>query len=121
MEQQIKLVDVSGAAEREQAFWPTVVLPRAAIEAEVERLASIPRPANGRRAASINHPMNSGPVPSFAPGIDVHIEVLKPGEKTDLLMRNSSRVDIWRPLAAGVAATGKAGSALRRLASCHFH
>lgn len=94
MEQQIKLVDVSGATEREQAFWPTVVLPRAAIEAEVERLASIPRPANGRRAASINHPMNSGPVPSFAPGIDVHIEVLKPGEKTDLLMRNSSRVDI---------------------------
>lgn len=94
MEQQIKLVDVSGAPVREQAFWPTVVLPRAAIEAEIERLASLPRPANGRRAASINHPMNQGPVPAFAPGIDVHIEVLKPGEKTDPVMRNSSRVDM---------------------------
>lgn len=94
MEQQIKLVDVSGAPVREQAFWPTVVLPRAVIEAEIERLASLPRPANGRRAASINHPMNQGPVPAFAPGIDVHIEVLKPGEKTDPVMRNSSRVDM---------------------------
>lgn len=94
MEKQITLVDVSGAPQRQQAFWPTVVLTRAAIEEEVDRLASLPRPASGRRAASINHPMNPGPVPAFAPGIDVHIEVLKPGEKTDLLMRNSSRIDI---------------------------
>ena len=94
MDPQIKLIDVSGALAREQAFWPTVVLPRAAIDAVIERLASLPRPANGRRAASINHPMNNGPVPAFAPGIDVHIEVLKPGEKTDAVMRNSSRVDM---------------------------
>ena len=60
MDLQIKLIDVSGALAREQAFWPTVVLPRAAIDAEIERLASLPRPANGRRAASINHPMNNG-------------------------------------------------------------
>ncbi len=106
MEQQIKLVDVTGAAEREQAFWPTVVLPRAAIEAEIERLASLPRPANGRRAVSINHPMNNGPVPAFAPGIDVHIEVLKPGEKTDPVMRNSSRVDICI-LGEGVVTIGQ--------------
>ena len=94
MDQKIKLVDVSGASVREQAFWPTVVLPRAAIDAEIERLANLPRPINGRRAASINHPMNNGPVPAFAPGIDVHIEVLKPGERTDPVMRNSSRVDM---------------------------
>lgn len=94
MEKHVKIVDVSGAPVREQAFWPTVVLPRAAIEAEVERLASIPRPSNGRRASSFNHPMNTGPVPALAPGIDVHLEVLKPGEKTELVMRNSSRVDI---------------------------
>jgi len=46
MDPQIKLIDVSGALAREQAFWPTVVLPRAAIDAEIERLASLPRPAN---------------------------------------------------------------------------
>ncbi|MBI2726259.1 MAG: cupin domain-containing protein [Polaromonas sp.] len=94
MEQRIKLVDVSGAPAREQDFWPTVVLPKAAINAEIERLASLPRPANGRRAASVSHPMNKGPVPAFAPGIDVHIEVLKPGEQTEPIMRSSTRVDM---------------------------
>lgn len=90
----ITLVDISGQPPREQAFWPTVVLPRAAIEAEIERLASIARPADGRRASSVNHPMNTGPVPCFAPGIDVTIMVLKPGEETTPFLRNSSRVDM---------------------------
>jgi gentisate 1,2-dioxygenase len=94
MEKQISLVDVSGAPIREQTFWPTVVLPKAAIDAEIERLASSPRPANGRRASSVNHPMNTGPVPAYAPGIDVHIEVLKPGEQTAPVMRSSSMVDM---------------------------
>ncbi|WP_192805211.1 cupin domain-containing protein [Noviherbaspirillum aerium] len=94
MDNGITLVDISYQSPREQAFWQTVVLPRAAIEAEVERLASIARPANGRRAASVNHPMNTGPVPCFAPGIDVAIMVLKPGEETTPDLRNSSRVDI---------------------------
>ncbi|WP_194725678.1 cupin domain-containing protein [Noviherbaspirillum malthae] len=94
MDNGITLVDISCQSPREQAFWQTVVLPRAAIEAEVERLASIARPANGRRAASVNHPMNTGPVPCFAPGIDVVIMVLKPGEETTPDLRNSSRVDI---------------------------
>src|SRR3546814_3579338 len=53
------------------------VLPKAAIDAEIERLASIDRPASGRRVSAVNHPMNTGPVPAYAPGIDVHIQVLK--------------------------------------------
>lgn len=94
MDKQVSLVDVSGAPIREQTFWPTMVLPKAAIEAEIERLASISRPANGRRATAVNHPMNPGPVPAYAPGIDVHIEVLKPGEETAPAMRSSSQVDM---------------------------
>ena len=94
MNKKITLVDVSGSAPREQTFWPTVVLPKAAIDAEIERLASIARPADGRRAASVNHPMNTGPVPAFAPGIDVQILVLKPGEETTPVLCNSSRVDM---------------------------
>lgn len=94
MSKGITLVDMSGQPPREQAFWPTVVLPKAAIDAEIERLASIPRPDDGRRAASVNHPMNTGPVPAFAPGIDVQIMVLKPGEETTPMLRNSSRVDM---------------------------
>jgi len=90
----ITLVDLSGAPAREQTFWPTVVLRKAAIETEIERLASLDRPADGRRVASVNHPMNTGPVPAYAPGIDVQIIVLKPGEKSEPVLRNSSCVDM---------------------------
>ena len=94
MANEVTLIDVSGQQLREQTFWPTVVLPKARIEAEIERLASIARPGDGRRAAAVNHPMNTGPVPAFAPGIDVHIVVLKPGEETAPMLRNSSFVDM---------------------------
>jgi len=91
---EVGLIDISGQPPREQASWPTVVLRRAAIEAEIERLASIDRPADGRRASAVNHPMNTGPVPAYAPGIEVHILVLKPGEESAPLVRNSSQVDM---------------------------
>jgi gentisate 1,2-dioxygenase len=86
--------DVSDAKPRKQDLWPTLIVPRAAIEAQIERLASIPRPASGRRAAAISHPSNTGPVPAFAPGIDVTVEVLKPGEESLPIARNSSQVDM---------------------------
>ena len=94
MKNSVTLIDVSGTKPREQTFWPTVVLPKAQIDAQIESLASIDRPSDGRRAAAVNHPMNTGPVPSFAPGIDVHIVVLKPGEKSEPMLRNSSFVDM---------------------------
>ena len=106
MQGEITLVDVSGAPPREQTVWPTVVLPKSAIDAEVERLASIERPANGVRASAVNHPMNTGPTPAYAPGIDVHIVVLKPGETSEPIMRNSSRVDMCIR-GSGVVTTGK--------------
>ena len=39
-------------------LWPAVVIPKETIDAEVERLASLPRPANGRRRSLIRHPHN---------------------------------------------------------------
>nr|WP_315594187.1 cupin domain-containing protein [uncultured Cupriavidus sp.] len=105
MNSDITLVDLSGAPARTQAFWPTVVLRKAVIEAEIDRLASLSRPANGLRAAAVNHPMNTGPVPAFAPGIDVQIIVLKPGEKSESTLRNSSRVDMCIR-GSGVVRTG---------------
>ena len=86
--------DVSAGTPRKQHFWPTLIVPRAAIEAEIERLASIDRPGSGRRASAISHPSNTGPVPAFAPGIDVTIEVLKPGEESMPVSRNSTMVDM---------------------------
>ena len=94
MAENFKFVDVSAAGPRTQDFWPTVIVPRKAIEAEIERLASIALPSTGRRASAVNHPHNTAPVPAFAPGIDVTINVLKPGEQTPPIARNSCLVDM---------------------------
>ena len=94
MTQPFSLIDVSAQAPRRQHHWPSVIVPRAVIDAEIERLASIARPDSGRRATSVAHPDNTGPAPAFAPGIDVTIEVLKPGESSSPISRNSSMVDM---------------------------
>ena len=91
---EFNFVDVSAQSPRKQHHWPSVIVPRAAIDAEVERLASMPQPESGRRATSISHPANTGPAPALAPGIDATIEVLKPGEESLPIARNSSMVDM---------------------------
>ena len=47
------LEDVSGQGYAECKPWKPIVVSREQIAQEIERLASEPRPANGRRAASI--------------------------------------------------------------------
>ena len=86
--------DISARAPRKPEFGPSLIVPRAAIDAEIERLASIDRPGTGRRSSAISHPSNTGPVPAFAPGIDVTLEVLKPGEESAPIARNSTLVDM---------------------------
>lgn len=94
MSSTFRFVDVSATAPREQELWPSIIVPRRAIEDEVERLASIALPASGRRVSAISHPSNKGPVPAFAPGIDVSLCVLKPGEQTPPVARNSGAIDM---------------------------
>ena len=89
-----RLVDVSGASAREQEFWPSIIIPKEAIDAEIERLADAPRPANGRRGSLVVHPYAKPPGMGLAPGIDVTIHVLKPGEASDPVARNSTVVDM---------------------------
>jgi gentisate 1,2-dioxygenase len=86
-----RFVDVTTRAHREPNFWPAIVIPKAAIDREIERLASLDRPAHGRRASKVVHPY-AGPSEGLAPGIDVTINVLKPGEETAPLKHNSSEV-----------------------------
>jgi gentisate 1,2-dioxygenase len=69
-----------------------VVIPREAIEAEVERLARRPRPGNGRRVSKIANPA-SGPGDALAPGVSVSVCVLLPGERTRPIRHNSSQVN----------------------------
>jgi hypothetical protein len=61
-------------------LWAPVVT-REEIEAEVERLSALPRPGDGRRRSLIVHPRESSGL-GLAPGIQVALEVLLPGERT---------------------------------------
>lgn len=89
-----RFVDVSASKPREQEFWPSIIIPKEAIDEEIARLADMPRPAHGRRCSLVAHPLAKAPGLGLAPGIDVSIMVLKPGEETAPLARNSTVVDM---------------------------
>ncbi|MDX2169557.1 MAG: hypothetical protein SF182_20985, partial [Deltaproteobacteria bacterium] len=98
-------VDRSGAAEPAIDLWPALVIPRADIDAEIARLAALPAPANGRRRALIVHPRATAPGLGLAPGIQVALQVLKPGERSAPLRHNSTLVDFCIA-GSGVATVG---------------
>lgn len=86
--------DRSGQQHGSPAPWRPIKISAEEIDAEIERLAGVPRPANGYRATSIVHPESTAPGLGLAPGIDVTVEVLLPGESTTPVRRNSSQVGI---------------------------
>ena len=73
--------------------WPPVLIKRADIDREIERLADLPRPANGRRSALFVHPNAPEPGRGLTPGVQVALEVLKPGEQTVPIRHNSTQVN----------------------------
>src|SRR3546814_20992971 len=81
-------LDQSGQTPQGPDIWPAIVVPRASIEREIERLADLPAPATGRRATSIVHPAAVAPGLGLAPGTDVTNTVLKPGEEAEPTRRN---------------------------------
>ena len=85
-------IDRTGAPAEETKLIPPIVVPKEKIEAEVERLASLPPPSNGRRVSLIVNPLAGSGNP-FAPGTAVSLSVLKPGEKTKPIRHNSSQVN----------------------------
>lgn len=87
-------VDVSGAAPRQQNMWRSIVIAKEDIDREIERLGDEARPANGRRASMIAHPEATQPGLGLAPGIDVTINVVNPGESTLNLRKNSNMLEI---------------------------
>lgn len=94
MSQQTPFLDISEASARKQQLWPSVIVRKEAIDEEIQRLAGGPRPASGRRESLVVHPLAVAPGLGLAPGIDVTISVLKPGEKSTPLGSNSTRVDM---------------------------
>jgi gentisate 1,2-dioxygenase len=86
-------VDATGLqAPKLDDLWPSIIVPKEDIDAEIARLAELPRPADGRRRSLIVHPMSKGAGPGLAPGIQVSLEVLKPGERTGPIRHNSAQV-----------------------------
>jgi gentisate 1,2-dioxygenase len=86
-------VDRTGATAPPMELWPSVIIPKEAIDAEIERLSALPRPANGMRRSLIVHPNATSPGLGLAPGIRVSLDVLLPGESTAPIRHNSSQVN----------------------------
>lgn len=85
-------VDGSGALPDRETPWEPVVIPKEDIDREIERLAMLPRPVNGRRRSYIVHPSNRKSR-GLGPGIEVVLEVLLPGEETATFRQNSTQVN----------------------------
>lgn len=91
---QARLIDTAGQAPQSRnEQWVPVIITKETIDAEVERLAAIERPANGRREALIVHPSARPETPGLAPGIQVRLSVLKPGESTAPFRHNATEVN----------------------------
>jgi gentisate 1,2-dioxygenase len=85
--------DVTGVPPTENAPWAPVIFTKEAIDAEIERLANLPRPADGLRASLMVHPRALQHAPGLAPGIQVMLSVLKPGEATEPFRHNATEVN----------------------------
>jgi gentisate 1,2-dioxygenase len=92
MESTFQFEDRTGLASEPLQLITPMVIPKEAIDAEIERLASLPAPANGRRVSQIANPA-AGAGHSFTPGTAVSLCVLKPGEQTKPIRHNSALVN----------------------------
>ncbi len=91
-----KFIDRTGHRNPEALdLWEPIVISKEEIDEEIERLAELPRPENGRRQSLIVHPRwrELGVGPGLNPGVRVTLEVLKPGEQTSPIRHNSTQVN----------------------------
>ena len=97
-----KFVDISGQYYPDNQPWAPAIITKEQIDAEIERLASIPLPENGRRSSLIVHPRADPRSPGLAPTTQVTLNVLKPGESTVPVRHNAAEVQFCI-LGSGVA------------------
>jgi gentisate 1,2-dioxygenase len=86
--------------------WPPITITREMIDAQIERLADLPRPASGRRQVMFVHPSAASPGQGLTPGVRVTLDVLKPGEETVPVRNNSTQVSFCIR-GGGVAVVGE--------------
>jgi len=87
-----RFVDSAAAIASTIELWPALIVRKEEIDAEIERLAGMPAPANGRRSSLVVHPRATAPGLGLAPGIRVTLDVLNPGERTHPIRHNSTQV-----------------------------
>lgn len=85
-------VNASGPLSEREPAWEPLVISKEEIDSEVGRLATMPRPENGRRRSYFVHPLNRKSN-GLAPGIEVALDVLLPGEETATFRQNSTQVN----------------------------
>lgn len=73
-------------------LWEPVVIPGARLDAEAARLAALPASPDGRRETRIVHPDACARGLGLAPGIEVRLAVLRPGERTAPFRHNAAEV-----------------------------
>jgi gentisate 1,2-dioxygenase len=86
------IVDLSGTPAAQLQPWEPVIFTSEEIDEEIERLASLDRPSNGRRESAFVHHEATAPGLGLAPGIGVKLSVLLPGERTEAVRHNSTQV-----------------------------
>ncbi|MGE3993665.1 hypothetical protein, partial [Pseudorhodoplanes sp.] len=97
----VKFIDQVGGTARTcdpetwkpaKEWWP-VTITREQFEEQIERLASAPHPANGRRQVQFVHPSANPATPGLNPGVRVTLDVLLPGEETAPIRHNSTQIN----------------------------
>jgi gentisate 1,2-dioxygenase len=78
-----RFVDAAESTQTRDEPWPTLMVRREEIDAQIQRLADLPRPESGLRRCHIVHPNATAPGLGFSPGMRVSLEVLRPGESTE--------------------------------------
>lgn len=87
-------IPVAGGSDKtEPDFWEPVIVRAKEIQDEADRLAADPIGPEGRRGVLIAHPRSEELGRGLAPGIEVRLSVLKPGEQTLPYRHNAAEVN----------------------------
>ena len=86
-------IDATDNKHLAPAFWEPYIVTKEQIDKEIDRLAALPRPENGRRRSYIVHPSAQAPGLGLAAGITVSLDVLLPGESTAPIRHNSTQIN----------------------------
>ncbi|MEG3143143.1 hypothetical protein U1839_00630 [Sphingomonas sp. RT2P30] len=73
--------------------WPALIVTRAEIQAEVERLLELDRGPGQQRASEVVHPSSIDTGHAVTPGLAIAINVLRPGEEIEMFRDNATRVE----------------------------